>query len=464
MTTRLIAATVVLFVACGPPRDQIAAGAQAAQASPLPTGTLDQLLAPIALYPDSLLAQMLMSATDPAKITELDKWLKANQKLKGTPLQDAAVKAGFDASFVALVLFPQVVAKMADQIAWTRVLGQAFTSDRSAVFASIQKLRLQAKNVGTLKSSPQQEVETKTTSSGQEVIVIEPTNPQIVYVPQYNTEVVYTQAPTTVVVVEEDDDADEAVAAGLIGFTAGIAIGAAMDNNYYYGPYGWHGGGYMYNDAWDDYYDHREDAREDWQDHREDLVEERGDRAENRSEQRTERAGTTQEQRTDRQQTRQENRPESQAQRTERSTQAQGASTQSATAQAQRSGRTGSAEARGYGDGSRSQAATDSTEQRQLGRILGIFERTITTLVQCSWTTEPKQLARARGRGPPPVSASEEVDTHDQDDRYESIRQRSRTHAPQPQRSRVRVCVAGASRIIGDRRGTDRDAAHVCHA
>ena len=318
MTTRLIAATVVLFVACGPPQDQIAASAQAAQASPLPTGTLDQLLAPIALYPDSLLAQMLMSAADPAKITELDKWLKANQKLKGTPLQDAAVKAGFDASFVALVLFPQVVAKMADQIAWTRVLGQAFTSDRSAVFASIQKLRLQAKNVGTLKSSPQQEVETKTTSSGQEVIVIEPTNPQIVYVPQYNTEVVYTQAPTTVVVVEEDDDADEAIAAGLIGFTAGIAIGAAMDNNYYYGPYGWHGGGYMYNDAWDDYYDHREDAREDWQDHREDLVEERGDRAENRSEQRTERAGTTQEQRTDRQQTRQENRPESQAQRTER--------------------------------------------------------------------------------------------------------------------------------------------------
>jgi hypothetical protein len=351
MTRRLIAVTVVSLMACGP-RDQMAAGAQGA---PLPTGTLDQLLAPIALYPDSLLAQMLMSAADPGKITELDAWLKANQTLKGTPLQDAAVKAGFDASFVALVIFPQVVAQMAGQIAWTRALGQAFTSDRNAVFASIQKLRQQAKTVGTLKSSPQQEVETKTTSSGQEVIVIEPTNPQVVYVPQYNTEVVYTQAPTTVI-VQEDDDADEAVAAGLIGFTAGIAIGAAMDNSYYYGPYGFYGGGYMYNDAWDDYYDHREDAREDWQDHREDLVEERGDRAENLSEQRTERVGTTQEQRTDRQQTRQETRPESQAQRTERSTAAQGAST-SATAQAQRSGRTGSAEARGYGEGSRTQTA-----------------------------------------------------------------------------------------------------------
>jgi hypothetical protein len=350
MTTRLIAALLVVFVACGPTRDQ---AAQAAQATPLPTGTLDELLAPIALYPDSLLAQMLMSATDAAKVTELDTWLKANQTLKGTPLQDAAVKAGFDASFVALTLFPQVVAKMADQIAWTRVLGQAFTSDKSAVFASIQKLRLQAKNVGTLKSSPQQEVATKTTSSGQEVIVIEPTNPQIVYVPQYNTEVVYTQPPTTVVVVEEDDDADEAIAAGLIGFTAGIVIGASMDNSYYYGPYGFYGGAYMYNDAWDDYYDHREDAREDWQDHREDLGEERGDRAENRSEQRTERAGTTQEQRTDRQQTRQENRPES-AQRT---TPSQRTSTQSAPSQATGSGRTGSAEARGYGEGSRTQTA-----------------------------------------------------------------------------------------------------------
>jgi Protein of unknown function (DUF3300) len=352
----MIAAGLVLFVAF------VACGSSARQQTG-PTGTLEQALAPIALYPDQLLAQMLMSATDPGKVTELDKWLKANQKLKGTQLQDAAVKAGFEPSFVALTLFPQVVAKMAEQIAWTTLLGQSFTSDRNAVFASIQRLRTQARNVGTLKSSPQQEVQTKKTSAGEEVIVIEPTNPQIVYVPQYNTEVVYTQAPTTTVIVEDDDDSAEAVAAGLIGFTAGIAIGAAMDNNYYYGPYGWRGGAYMYNDAWDDYYDHREDAREDWMDHREDLVEERGDRAENRSEQRTDRLESTQEQRTDRQQNRTENRPESQAQRTERSTQAQSAAsqratTQGATAQAQRSGRTGSTEARGYSSSGQGQAVS----------------------------------------------------------------------------------------------------------
>ena len=145
MTKRMIAAAVVLFVACGSP-----ARPQTAQP---PTGTLDQLLAPIALYPDPLLAQMLMSATDPAKVTELDKWLKANQKLKGTQLQDAAVKAGFDASFVALVLFPQVVAYMAEQIAWTTGPGAGVHTDRNAVFASIQKLRKQAQSVGTLKSS-----------------------------------------------------------------------------------------------------------------------------------------------------------------------------------------------------------------------------------------------------------------------------------------------------------------------
>jgi hypothetical protein len=357
----IVAAALALIVACGP-------GAQnspAAKPPPYATGSLDQMLAPIALYPDQLLAQMLMCAAEPAKIAELSVWLAANQTLKGTPLQDAAVRAGFEPSFVALALFPQVVAKMAEQIGWTTLLGQSFTSDRNAVFVSIQKLRQQARNVGTLKSTPQQQVETKTVSSGEEVIVIEPTNPQVVYVPQYNTEVVYTQPPTTTVIVEEDNDADVAVAAGLIGFTAGIAIGASMDNHYYYGPYGWHGGAYMYNEAWDDYYDHREDAREDWIDHREDLTEERTDRFENRSDERSDRLDSTQQQRTDRQQTRQENRPETQAQRGQRTNDPQAqrtdrsANAQTATAQTQSASRTtnrtGSAQARGYGEAGRPQ-------------------------------------------------------------------------------------------------------------
>jgi hypothetical protein len=344
---RAVAVALPLLVACGSSRNE---GARAQTSTQFQTATLDQLLAPIALYPDTLLAQILMSAQDPPKVAELEKWLKTNSTLKGTPLQDAAVKAGFDASFVALSLFPQVVTMMAEQIAWTVTLGQSFTNDKTGVFAAIQRLRRQAQSVGTLKSNAQQDIETKTTKTGEEVIVIEPTNPQIIYVPQYNTQVVYTQPPTnTTVVVQEDNNADVAVAAGLIGFTAGIAIGAAMDNNYYYGPYGWHGGAYMYADAWDDYYDHREDAREDWIDHRENLTEERTDRAETRQEQRTERA---------------ENRPEAtseqraQAQQRAQERRSQGTSTQSATTQRTTS-RTGSAEARGYSSG----AGTQSTQR-----------------------------------------------------------------------------------------------------
>jgi len=324
------------------------AAASAAKAAPSPE-TLDRLLAPIALYPDQLLAQILLSAGNPGKIAALNEWMASHQGVKGTELQDAAVKSGFEASFAAIVLFPDVVSAMASNMEWTTQLGQAFTADRSAVFGSIQRLRAKAKSAGTLKTTPQQEVETRTTSSGESVIVIEPANPQVVYVPQYNPTTVYTTPTTSTVVVKEESSSSDAVAAGLIGFTAGIAIGAAIDNDYYYGPYGWYGGGYMYNDAWDDYYDAREDARDDWQDHREDLADERGERYENTSEQRTERAENRQEnrpeaqaQRTERQQTRQDNRsPEAQAAVDQRKANAQ-ASGQT------RSTPTASQESRGY--------------------------------------------------------------------------------------------------------------------
>jgi hypothetical protein len=308
---------------------------------------LDRLLAPVALYPDQLLAQMLLCATKPGDVAALNGWLTTTTALKGSELQDAAVKAGFEPSFVALVLFPQTVKMMADQIDWTTRLGQAFTAYRSEVFASIQRLRAQARAAGTLKTTAQQEVETRTTSSGQEVIVIEPANPQIVYVPQYNPTVVYTQ-PSTVVV--ENNSSADAAAAGMIGFAAGIAIGAAMDNDYYYGPYGWRGGAYMYNDAWDDYYDAREDAREDWYDHREDVREDYQDRREDVADERGDRAQTQQQQRTERQQTRQENRPEAQAQREQRRSDVKAAAPQAQTM---------SQESRGY-SGSTGRAAPQS--------------------------------------------------------------------------------------------------------
>jgi hypothetical protein len=342
-----------LTSSAAPPRQSVpatkAATAPAADA-------LDRLLAPIALYPDQLLAQMLLCASNPGKVAALNEWLASHQGEKGSALQDAALASGFESSFVAMVLFPDVVTRMAEQLDWTTKLGQAFAADRSAVFGSIQRLRAQAQKAGTLKDTPQQDVETKTTSSGQQVIVIEPANPQVVYVPQYNPQVVYT---TSTVVVQESSSSDAAVA-GLIGFTAGIAIGAAFDNDNYYGPYGWGRGAYMYNDAWDDWADHREDAREDWMDHREDIVEDRGDRSKNAQEQRTERANNAQEQRSERtgnaQQQRTERSGTAQQQRTER--QASGTGASAGTASTTRV----TPESRGYGGTERSTTERSGTK------------------------------------------------------------------------------------------------------
>jgi hypothetical protein len=305
----------------------------------------------------------------PGDVVLLNGWLSTSGSLKGTALQEAAVKAGFEESFVALALFPQTVAMMAKDIDRTTRVGRAFTDNRADVFASIQRLRARAQQAGTLKSTPQQDVETKTTDTGQQVIVIEPSNPQNVYVPQYNPQVVYTTAPTTTVVVQENNSAD-AAAAGMIGFAAGIAIGAAVDNNYYYGPYGYRGGAYMYNDAWDDYYDAREDAREDWSDHREDMAEERGDRAR-----------TQQEQRTERTEARQENRPESQAQRQQRQT--QGASTQT---------RTTSPESRGYGQTGQAAARSGTRSDAFSGYSSGSSQRAAS-----SWGQRSRSSSRSSG-------------------------------------------------------------------
>jgi Protein of unknown function (DUF3300) len=365
------------------------AGAAALQTSPAAVDELDRLLAPVALYPDQLLAQMLLCAANPAKVAAFAEWLASHQSATGTALQDAARASGFEPSFVALALFPEVVQTMAGRLDWTTRLGEVFAADRSAVFASIQRLRAKARDAGTLKTTPEQQVETKTTSSGQQVIVIEPANPQVVYVPQYDSQVVYAQPATssTVVIQKEDDDDDaEAAVAGLVGFTAGVAIGAAMDNNYYYGPYGWHGGAYMYNDAWDDWYDDREDAREDWYDNREDAREDYQDRREDLADERGERAGTQQEQRTERQQNRQENRPETQAQRDQRrsdaqTARAQSSSTGAATYESRGKGQQGERASRersgtrsdafsGYSSGG-SQRAASSRGQRSRGSARG---------------------------------------------------------------------------------------------
>jgi hypothetical protein len=147
---------------------------------------LDQMLAPIALYPDSLLAQILVAAAFPDQIAEADHWLKANPDLKGDALNDALDKMNWDLSVKALAPFPQVLAMMVEQTAWTQQLNEAFTAQESVVIASVQKLRSKAYAAGNLKSSAEQQVVVKG-----DTYEIAPTNPEVVYVPRYDPAAVY---------------------------------------------------------------------------------------------------------------------------------------------------------------------------------------------------------------------------------------------------------------------------------
>ena len=259
------------------------AGAAKPAAAPAPAkpsasdAALDTLTGPIALYPDALVAQILEASKDVAAVQKFAGWLKTNSALKGTALQDAAQKAGFAAPYIALAPFPQVVQMMVEKPDWTRQLGAAFTSDEQAVYQSIQRLRAAAMALGNLKTTPQQEVVTDTSSTGQTIILVQPANPQVVYVPVYNTQTVYVQqAPPPPAPSASSSDV---AAAALVGFTVGIIIGASS-NHYYYGPYAWHGGGAAYHYAYErreDYVDHRQDVYDDRQDFRQDSYENRQD-------------------------------------------------------------------------------------------------------------------------------------------------------------------------------------------
>jgi hypothetical protein len=256
-----------------------------ASAGTASTAAIDTLTAPIALYPDALIAQLMTAATDLAAAQKFTGWMAGNASLKGEALQAAAQKAGFSACLVALAPFPQVIQMLVDKPDWTKELGAAFKANQNAVFESIQRLRAAAKALGNLKTTPQQEVVTEKTSTGQEVIVIQPANPQVVYVPVYNTQTVYVQS------APPPSPSANAAAAAMIGFTAGVIIGASS-NNYYYGPYAWRGAA-MYEEAWDrreDYWEDREDfyedRRDDYQDNRQENQSQRQSAAQSNQAQR----------------------------------------------------------------------------------------------------------------------------------------------------------------------------------
>ena len=233
--------------------------------APQSASELQSLVAPIALYPDSLVAQVLTAATFPDQIAIADYWVQQNKSLTGNALMQAVDKQNWDPSVKALTEFPSVLDNMAKNLTWTSSLGEAYHNQQAEVMTAIQTLRAQAKSKGNLKSSSQITV----VQQSPQVIVIQPTNPQIVYVPQYNPTVVYGAPYVVPGYIAPAYTAGDVAAAGIIGFGAGIAVGALMSGGggccswgysswncgwhgtavvyhggAYYGNAGWHGGYY----------------------------------------------------------------------------------------------------------------------------------------------------------------------------------------------------------------------------
>ncbi|HLM97657.1 MAG TPA: DUF3300 domain-containing protein [Bryobacteraceae bacterium] len=151
---------------------------------------LNNLVAPVALYPDSLLSQILVAATYPLEVAEAAQWLQQNRNLQGPQLVDAARQQNWDASIQALVVFPDVLNRMNSAIRWTTDLGNAFLSQQADVMNAVQHMRAQARAAGRLNSNAQQTVTTETQGDNT-AIEIQPVNPQVVYVPVYNPEYIW---------------------------------------------------------------------------------------------------------------------------------------------------------------------------------------------------------------------------------------------------------------------------------
>jgi len=191
---------------------------------------LEQLIAPIALYPDAVLAQVLMASTYPLEVVQADRWVKQNSKLKGDALSTAVAKMDWDQSVKALVQFPDILSMMNKQLDWMQSLGDAFIAQQKDVMDTVQKLRASARAQNNLNSTREQTVIVE-----DKVIRIEPANPQVIYVPSYDPAIVYGVWPYPA--YPPYYVASPVVAAG-VGFVAGVAVGAAWSGGWGYCNWG----------------------------------------------------------------------------------------------------------------------------------------------------------------------------------------------------------------------------------
>jgi Protein of unknown function (DUF3300) len=203
----------------------------------IPQDQLDSLVAPIALYPDPLLAQVLAASTYPIELVELQQWLTRNPGLSEKALADAVAKQQWDPSVQSMAVLPDVVKRLTDDIQWTTNLGNAFLAQQADVMNAIQRMRQKAEAKGTLKSTEQLAVQTESVD-GNQVIVIEPANPQVVYVPSYDPVAVYGP-PVYPYPAIAYPSAGAYAAGAAISFGAGVAMGAF-----------WGGGGWGWGCGW----------------------------------------------------------------------------------------------------------------------------------------------------------------------------------------------------------------------
>ncbi|SAK48812.1 hypothetical protein AWB79_01338 [Caballeronia hypogeia] len=237
-TLRAIAVAVTLaampLLSFQPARAQTQSAAPAGQK--LTNEQLDSLTAPIALYPDALLAQVLMAATYPHDVEQAAQWSQQNPNIKGDDAVKAVQSQPWDPSVQSLVAFPQALATMASKIDWTTQLGNAFIAQPSDVMDSVQRLRRAAQSAGNLKSTEQQKVVVQQApSTSTTTIQIEPANPQVVYVPTYNPTVVYGAWPYPAYPpVYVPPPPGYAIASGFatgLAFGAGIAVANSLWGN-----------------------------------------------------------------------------------------------------------------------------------------------------------------------------------------------------------------------------------------
>jgi hypothetical protein len=202
---------------------------------------LENLVAPIALYPDPLLGQIMVAATYPLEVVQAYQWLQRNPGLTGSALTDGAQQQNWDPSVQALVLFPDVVKRLNDDVTWTTDLGNAFLAQQAEVMDAVQRLRQQAQQAGKLNSTPQETVTTVPDQAGAPAIEIEPADPAVMYVPMYNPAWIW--GPPLYYPYPGWFWPPQPGAGIYFGFGPGIGIGAYFGGGWGgWGGWGWHPG------------------------------------------------------------------------------------------------------------------------------------------------------------------------------------------------------------------------------